>query len=314
VKRSVIEASATDRGERVDRLLAGRLPHLSRSRLQQLLREGSVTFSGRPVKPSMRLDGDEVFEVVEPPAAPAAPAPEALPVSVLYEDADVVVLDKAAGMVVHPGAGHRQGTLVNALLHHVVDLQGVGGELRPGIVHRLDKDTSGVMVVAKTAQALAVLQRAFAARDVEKVYLAIVAGAPPDAGTFRTLHGRHPVDRKRFTGRGAKGKPAVTHWVVKQRLEGAALVEVSLETGRTHQIRVHFSEAGYPLLGDPLYGSRASRQLTQSPRLALHALRLGFPHPRTGRRLSVTAPLPTDLEVALTRLAPPRRQRPRPVR
>jgi 23S rRNA pseudouridine1911/1915/1917 synthase len=306
VKRSIVEASATDRGERLDRLLAARLPHLSRSRLQQLVREGHVTSAGRPVKPSMRLDGGELIEVVEPPAAPAVPAPEALPVSVLYEDADVVVLDKAAGMVVHPGAGHRQGTLVNALLHHVVDLQGVGGELRPGIVHRLDKDTSGVMVVAKTAQALGALQRAFAARDVEKVYLAIVAGEPPDAGTFRTLHGRHPVDRKRFTGRIAKGKPAVTHWVVKRRLEGAALVEVSLETGRTHQIRVHFAEAGHPLLGDALYGSRASRQRTQSPRLALHAQRLVFPHPRTGRRVSVTAPLPDDLKAALARLEPRR--------
>ncbi|MDX2015443.1 MAG: RluA family pseudouridine synthase [Myxococcaceae bacterium] len=302
MKRSTVEASAADRGERVDRLLAHRLPHLSRSRLQQLIEQGFVTRGGTPVKASARSDGTERFEVVEPPPTPAVPTAEALPLTVLHEDRDVLVLDKAAGMVVHPGAGHQGGTLVNALLHHVADLQGVGGELRPGIVHRLDKDTSGVIVIAKNEQALTALQRAFAARDVEKIYLALVAGHPADAGTFRTLHGRHPVHRKRFSGRVKVGKPAVTHWVVQERLEGAALVEVSLETGRTHQIRVHFAEAGHPLLSDALYGTRSSLRLTQAPRLALHAHRLVFPHPRTGKRVTVTAPLPADLKAAVTAL------------
>ncbi|MCU0698480.1 MAG: RluA family pseudouridine synthase [Myxococcaceae bacterium] len=302
MKRSTIESSPADRGVRVDRLLAQRLPHLSRSRLQQLIAEGLVTHGGAPVKASARSDGTERFEVVEPLPTPAVPTAEALPLTVLHEDRDVLVLDKAAGMVVHPGAGHQGGTLVNALLHHVADLQGVGGELRPGIVHRLDKDTSGVMVIAKNEQALATLQRAFAARDVEKIYLALVAGQPADEGTFKTLHGRHPVDRKRFSGRVKVGKPAVTHWVVRERLEGASLVEVSLETGRTHQIRVHFAEAGHPLLSDALYGTRSSSKLTQAPRLALHAHRLAFPHPRTGERVTVTAPLPADLKVALVKL------------
>jgi 23S rRNA pseudouridine1911/1915/1917 synthase len=309
VTRSTVEAAASDRGERVDRFLAARLSHLSRSRLQQLIAQGHVTEAGRPVKASARVEGGERFEIVEPAPTPATPAAEALPLRVLHEDRDVLVLDKAAGMVVHPGAGHRGGTLVNALLHHVADLQGVGGELRPGIVHRLDKDTSGVMVIAKTEQALATLQKAFAAREVEKIYLAIVAGVPAAEGTFRTLHGRHPVDRTRFSGKVKTGKPAVTHFSVRERLDGASLVEVSLETGRTHQIRVHFSEAGHPLLGDPLYGTRASRQLVHGARLALHALRLTFPHPRTGKRLSVTAPVPADLEAALAALRPRRRVR-----
>jgi 23S rRNA pseudouridine1911/1915/1917 synthase len=307
VKGRVVEAAASDRGERVDRFLAARLTHLSRSRVQQLIDEGHVTRAGKPVKASARLEGSERFEVVEPPPTPATPLAEALPLEVLHEDRDVLVLNKAAGMVVHPGAGHRGGTLVNALLHHVADLQGVGGELRPGIVHRLDKDTSGVMVIAKTEQALATLQKAFAARTVEKTYLAIVAGEPDAEGTFRTLHGRHPVDRKRFSGRVKSGKPAVTHWKVRERLARATLVEVSLETGRTHQIRVHFSEAGYPLLGDELYGSRLSRQLAPEARLALHALKLAFPHPRTGKLLSVSAPVPADLEATRRALRPGRR-------
>ncbi len=309
MNRSEVVAGPADQGERVDKLLASRLSHLSRSRLQQLIEAGHVTAGGRAVKASARVEGRETFVVLEPPAVPAIPVAEALPLEVLHQDRDLVVVAKAAGMVVHPGAGHQGGTLVNALLHHVGDLQGVGGELRPGIVHRLDKDTSGVMVIAKNAQTLATLQRAFAAREVEKVYLALVAGHPAESGTFRTLHARHPVHRKRFTGTTKTGKPAVTHWVVRERLEGASFVEVSLETGRTHQIRVHFSEAGHPLLGDELYGSRSSRRIEASPRLALHAHRLSFRHPRTGKTLTVTAALPADLEAALARLRPRRRVR-----
>lgn len=299
--RRVVEAGADDRGERVDRFLASKLPELSRSRLQALIEQGLVTVEGQPVKASARVVGSERIAVEIPAPVAAIPEPEALPLSVLHEDRDLLVVNKAAGMVVHPGAGHRSGTLVNALLHHVDDLEGVGGELRPGIVHRLDKDTSGVMVIAKNERSLAALQAHFAERTIEKIYLAIVAGEPPEQGTFRTLHGRHPTQRQRFTGKVKRGKPAVTHYRVLERLRGAALVEVRLETGRTHQIRVHFSEAGFPLLGDPLYGSRRSTRI-EAPRLALHAHRLTFAHPTSKKRLSVEAPLPDDLARLATRL------------
>lgn len=305
--RTLVEATEADRGERYDRFLARRLPDLSRSRIQALIDEGRVSVAGKPIRSSHRVLGTEqvVLEIPEPVAA--LPVAEALPLTVLFEDQDVLVLDKAAGMVVHPGAGHQTGTLVNALLHHVEDLGGVGGELRPGIVHRLDKDTSGVMVIAKHERALATLQAAFASRTVEKIYLAIVAGNPPDAGTFDTLHGRHPVHRQRFTTRVNRGRRAVTHYRVIERLAGAALVEVRLETGRTHQIRVHFSEAGFPLLADALYGSRTSSKITAAPRLALHAKQLSFPHPAKKKRVSVEAALPADLEAALAALRRPRR-------
>ncbi len=300
--RGTVDATISDRGERYDRFLARRLPELSRSRIQTLIDAGHVTVSSVPITASGRVQGSEQIALEIPDATPAVPQAEALPLTILYQDRDVLVVDKVAGMVVHPGAGHRAGTLVNALLHHVTDLKGVGGELRPGIVHRLDKDTSGVIVIAKHERALTTLQRAFASREVEKVYLAIVAGQPPEAGTFQTLHGRHPVHRMRFTGRLKTGKSAVTHYRVKERLTGAALVEITLETGRTHQIRMHFSEAGFPLLSDELYGTRNSSKLTAAPRLALHALRLAFAHPKTGKRVSVTAPLPADLARAVKAL------------
>lgn len=300
--RSTVEATATDRGERYDRFLAARLPELSRSRIQALIDAGRVTVASVAIKASGRVQGSEQIVVEVPAATAAVPQAEALPLEVLLEDRDLLVVDKAAGMVVHPGAGHHDGTLVNALLHHVTDLKGVGGELRPGIVHRLDKDTSGVIVIAKHERALVALQKAFASREVEKVYLAIVAGSPPEEGTFRTLHARHPVHRMRFTGRLKTGKTAVTHFRVKERFARAALVEIRLETGRTHQIRMHFAEAGFPLLADELYGTRASAKLTEAPRLALHAHRLAFAHPRTGKPVSVTSPLPADLSRAVKSL------------
>jgi 23S rRNA pseudouridine1911/1915/1917 synthase len=201
-------------------------------------------------------------------------------------------------MVVHPAAGNWTGTLVNALLHKVTDLEGVGDALRPGLVHRLDKETTGCVVVAKTAAALTRLQASFKSRDVEKLYLAIVRGAPPDEGTFSTLHGRHPRNRKKFSGKVREGKPAVTHFRTLARADKVALVEATLETGRTHQIRVHFAEAGYPLLGDALYGVKSEAISRQ----ALHAWKLAFPHPRTGKRLQLEAPLPDDFSRALKTL------------
>jgi len=290
------------RGERLDAHLARAFPDLSRARLRQLLEQGRLTVSGRPAsKPALRLKGGEEVALDVPPPAPAEPQPQDLPLRVLHEDADLLVLDKAAGMVVHPAAGHADGTLVNALLHRVKDLRGVGGELRPGIVHRLDRDTSGCLVVAKHEQALRALQKAFAGRSVHKRYLAIVHGVPRAAkATLDTPYGRHPTQRKKFTGKLEAGKRAVTAYEVRERFgSAAALLEVELHTGRTHQVRVHLAEAGHPLLGDALYGRRRTEVIG---RQALHAWKLDFPHPRTGARMAFEAPPPPDFTAALDAL------------
>ncbi len=306
-----LTAGAALRGERLDRAIAASLPELSRSRVQALLRAGRVLVDGRAGRPALRLRGGESLEISVPPPEPAVPEPEDLPLAVLHEDRDLLVLDTPAGLVVHPAAGHARGTLVNALLHHVSGLSGVGGVLRPGIVHRLDRETSGCLVVAKSDAALQALQRAFQERTVEKTYLALVHGHPPGTGRLATLHARHPRDRKRFTGRARTGKPAVTTWRVRSLLHGAALLEVGLETGRTHQIRVHLSEMGHPLLGDALYGgtrrgdARVKAVQARLGRQALHAWRLVFPHPRTGRPVRSEAPVPPDLEEAIDALAGP---------
>lgn len=299
-------------GERLDRFLAARFSDMSRSRLGKLIDGGDVRVDGAQAKASFRLKPGMVVELEVPPPEPARPEPEALGLSVLHDDADVVVVDKPAGMVVHPAAGVTQGTLVNALLFHVTDLAGIGGELRPGIVHRLDKDTSGALVVAKNDLALVRLQASFQARAVEKRYLALVHGNPADAGTFDTAFGRHPVDRVKMTSRlpddAPKVRRAVTRWTVRERFEGASLVEIELETGRTHQIRVHFSDANHPLLADETYGGTrrdkkapplVQRAAKEMGRQALHAWRLAFPHPRTGVRIAAEAPLPADFERAL---------------
>jgi 23S rRNA pseudouridine1911/1915/1917 synthase len=264
---------------------------------------------GRPGRPAQRVRGGEQVQVLLPPPDPAVPEPEDLPLTVLHEDADLLIIDKPAGLVVHPAAGHARGTLVNALLHHVRGLSGVGGVLRPGIVHRLDKETSGCLVVAKNDAALLALQKAFQARTVEKTYLALVHGHPAAQGRLQTLHGRHPGDRKRFSGRVKTGKEAVTSWRVVRVLHGSALLEVSLETGRTHQIRVHLSESGHPLLGDALYGAarkgdaRVKAVQAQLGRQALHAWKLAFPHPRSGRTIRCEAPVPAELAQALADLS-----------
>ncbi len=290
------------RGERLDRFLASQLTGLSRSRLQALIAAGEVRVDGRPARASARLKGTEAISVNVPAPEPVALEPEAIPLSVVYQDKSLLVLDKPAGLVVHPGAGNRSGTLVNALLHHVKDLGGIGGELRPGIVHRLDKDTSGLMVVAKTQPALEALQRAFAGRAVDKRYLALVAGQPPDAGEFDTLHGRDPKNRLRFSSKVKRGKRAVTRFRVLRRFPEAALVEVELFTGRTHQIRMHFAEAGHPLLGDALYGGRRQQRSPYIGRQALHAFSLAFDHPKTGKRVSFRAEEPDDFREAYRRL------------
>jgi 23S rRNA pseudouridine1911/1915/1917 synthase len=299
-------APPESRGERLDQVLARVFPDLTRSRIQGLIEAGHARVDGKPGKAALRLKGGERLSLQVPAPVAAIPVAEALPVAVLHEDRDLVVVDKAAGMVVHPGAGHASGTLVNALLHRVKDLAGVGGELRPGIVHRLDKDTTGCLVVAKHETALVALQKAFKTRVVEKTYLALVHGAPKAAeARIETLYGRHPVNRQRFTGKVKEGKPALTVYRVLEAFEGAALVEVELHTGRTHQIRAHLSEAGHPLLGDSLYGAgrkpkgRAVEAQEVVGRQALHAWKLSFPHPRTGKVLHVEAPLPADFTSAL---------------
>jgi 23S rRNA pseudouridine1911/1915/1917 synthase len=297
-------------GERIDALIAATLPALSRAAAQRLIDDGHVRIGGAVVpKPGQRVRAGDAIEVVVPAPAPIEVAPEDIPLAVLYEDADLIAIDKPAGLVVHPAAGHASGTLVNALLFHCKDLSGIGGALRPGIVHRLDKDTSGAMVATKTDRAHAALGAAFAAKSrgepggILREYLGIAAPPPPSSsGTLRTYHGRHPTDRKRFSSRVTSGKPAVTHWAVEEALRGAALVRFRLETGRTHQIRVHAADHGWPLLGDPLYG-RPPKPLApiaeELGRQALHAAVLELDHPTTGERLRFESPLPDDLARAL---------------
>lgn len=304
------------RGLRLDAFLAQVEPGLSRSRLKALIDAGQVTVDGGQVKPSRLLKGGEAVEIDIPAPRSAAPKPQEIPFDVLYEDSDLIAVDKPAGMVVHPAAGHEDGTLVNALLHRVTDLQGIGGELRPGIVHRLDKETSGCLVVAKSEPVLIALQAQFKQRSVEKEYWALVHGVPAQSGRIETLYGRHPTDRKRFTGKVKVGKPAITEYEVLEQFDGAALVRVQLLTGRTHQIRVHLSEAGHPLLADATYGGRrreaklpTSSRVRQAAeaigRQALHARRLALIHPTTGRPLELIAELPADFERALTLLRAP---------
>jgi 23S rRNA pseudouridine1911/1915/1917 synthase len=270
-------------------------PECSRARWQQLIRAGQVTVDGEPVKPNYSLrPGQGVAWTLPPPVATDL-VPEDRPIRVLLEDEQVLVLDKPPGWVVHPSAGHDTGTLVHALLHHCGDgLAGIGGERRPGIVHRLDRDTSGVMVVAKTETALRELVRQFKAREVRKEYLALVAGRiQPPAGRLETLIARSPSDRQKMSARVSRGRPAITRYETAELLEGASLVRIRLETGRTHQIRVHMAHLGCPVLGDTTYG-RTGGAVPAAPRQMLHSHHLTFAHPVTGRPVQCTAPLPED--------------------
>ncbi len=293
-------------GDRLDKWLAARLPDLSRSRIQALIRGGRVCVAGRPVKANDSARPGDTIEVDVPAPEPVDVRPEAIPLSVLYEDSDIIVVNKPAGLVVHPAPGHPGGTLVNALLNHCRDLAGIGGELRPGIVHRLDKDTSGALVAAKNEVAMRRLVSQFKGREVSKEYLAIVAGVPrPPSGTLETLVGRSRHDRQKMAVDPASGgRPAVTRYETAESFAGAALLRVRIETGRSHQIRVHMCHIGHPVLGDAKYGRARRIPGTDQPieRQMLHAAILAFRHPRTGRAMEFRAPVPPDMKAVLAAL------------
>ena len=300
-----LEVTGDHHGARLDHFVTAVVPDLSRARVQRLIREGHVRLNGRTVRPSHAVHPGDAVDLEIPPAAPAAPAAEALPLAVLHDDPDLVVVDKPSGMVVHPAAGHERGTLVNALLHHVAGLSGIGGEERPGIVHRLDRGTSGVMVVAKHDAAHAELSRQFADREVEKQYLGLAWGLLNAGRRIDAPLGRDPVDRKKISTRARRARTAVTRITGAERLRGLTLATIAIATGRTHQIRVHLASIGHPIAGDALYGgvrrhlAADHRALASLDRPFLHAWRLAFGHPRDGRRVEFEAPLPADLQAVV---------------
>jgi 23S rRNA pseudouridine1911/1915/1917 synthase len=307
VFRFTVPPAAHD--QRLDQFLAAQGLPFSRSQLKKRIDDGEVTVNNEPAKPARKLRAGDAIAFAPPPAAPAELVAEDLQLKVLFEDHHLIAIDKPPGLVVHPAAGHTSGTLVNALLHHCTDLAGIGGELRPGIVHRLDKDTSGVMVATKDDATHTAMGALFKKKDLLRLYVAVVSPPPAaDAGTIRTLYGRHPVKRKRFTSRVAAGKPAVTHWRVLERFgDRAALVECRLETGRTHQIRVHMSETGHPVVGDRTYGKpprdeRLRALAEQLGRQALHAAVLAFRHPITGEQIDLRSPVPPDMQAVIDAL------------
>ncbi len=291
-------------GERLDKWLARQLPGYSRTEIQRWIKEGLVRVNGRASKPGYKLEPGDVVEVDVPAPVPyEGVKPEPIPLNVLYEDEDVIVIDKPAGMVVHPAPGHASGTLVNALLYHFPDLEGIGGVERPGIVHRLDKDTSGLILVAKNSRAHRELQRQFKAREIEKAYLALVEGhLQPKVGRIEAPIGRDKRHRKRMAVvRG--GREAITEYTVIAYYGDYTLVEVRPLTGRTHQIRVHFAFIGHPLAGDTVYGRRKQKLKPWLRRHFLHAHRIRFRLPRTGQWVEFTSPLPEDLQHILDKLA-----------
>jgi len=292
-------------GSRLDSFLTMLLPAQSRSSVQRLIKDGRVTGAHASLRASTVVRAGQTYDVDIPAPVEATPVAEALPLRIVYEDRDIVVLDKPAGMVVHPGAGHTGGTLVNALLHHVKDLSGVGGELRPGIVHRLDRGTSGLMVVAKNDGAHQELSRQFSDREVEKEYVALVWGVVQAGRRIDAPIGRDPADRQKMSTRARRARNAVTRVTFAKHFEGVSLLRVAIATGRTHQIRVHLSAIGHPIVGDSTYGGlrrRTAGHLRAVQRLErpfLHSSRLAFTHPGDGRRVEFDSPLPLDLQSVL---------------
>jgi len=288
-------------GTRLDRFLASVLPEHSRSQIQRLIKDGQVRVAGRGVKANQAVKIGQSISVVLPEPTDPTPRPEALPLTVVYQDHDLAVVDKPAGMVVHPAAGHESGTMVNALLHHLDDLSGIGGERRPGIVHRLDRGTSGLMVVAKHDAAHEELSRQFRDREIEKEYIALVWGVVQAGRRIDVPIGRDQANRQKMSARARRSREAVTRIVGADHLPGLTLARVAIHTGRTHQIRVHLSAIGHPIVGDSLYGGVHRRvpgdlrAVAHLERPFLHAARLAFTHPRDGRRMEFTSELPADL-------------------
>src|SRR2546423_12472245 len=289
-----LEVQRTQAGDRLDRFLAQALPAFSRARLQTLIRDEFVTVNGKPARPRDAVRSGDVIELREPELAKIEAEPEAISLDILFEDDDLLVANKPAGLVVHPGAGHQQHTLVNALLAHCKNLSGIGGKERPGIVHRLDKETSGALVIAKNDATHRDLSKQFADRAIGKIYLALVAGAPRKSfGTIEAPIARHPVHRKKMSVAQRAGRSARTEYRVVRSSGDASLVECTIHSGRTHQIRVHLHHLGHPVLGDKLYGGKRAGNF---PRQILPALKRSFRHPRTGKTMNFTAPIPQALE------------------
>ncbi len=302
--------------ERIDRYLSEDKGIATRAQVQRLLRSGHILVDGRQVKPSYRTHGGEHVAVTIPDPEPARMAAQSIPLDIVYEDRYLLVVDKPPGMVVHPGSGVREGTLANALLGYCKDLSGIGGVIRPGIVHRLDKGTSGLLVVAKDDRTHLALSEALKAREVKRTYEAVVWGVPRDARTIETLIGRSFRDRKKMAVLTRTGRTAITSFKVIEEFDFACRLEVRLETGRTHQIRVHLAHVGHPVFGDPTYGGRRRKYGSLSSlkmeearglleligRQALHAARLSFVHPKTGRGMDFQAPVPQDMERLLSAL------------
>jgi 23S rRNA pseudouridine1911/1915/1917 synthase len=306
LRRFVVAPAAA--GQRLDLFLAEQVADVSRSQLARQIGQAAVTVNGAAGVPSRKLHAGDVILWEPPPVVATEIAAEAISLTIVHEDEWLVVVDKPAGLVVHPAPGHEAGTLVNALLAHCKDLRGIGGELRPGIVHRIDKDTSGLLVVAKDDATMNALGAAFKAHTIERVYEALVAGAPPGpSGRIDTFYGRDPRERKKFSSRVRSGKRAITNWRLTEKFAGAARMEARLETGRTHQVRVHLAALGCPLLGDKTYG-RPPRDLAVRAiadalgRQALHARLLGFVHPATGKQMTFSSELPPDMRTALAAL------------
>jgi 23S rRNA pseudouridine1911/1915/1917 synthase len=309
--------TAAEAGQRLDVFVAARVPSLSRSRVQRLLREDAILLNGGTAKPRQDVRADDVVRITVPDPQPAKPAAQDILLSVVHEDEDLLVIDKAAGIAVHPGAGIRDGTLVNALLGRNTDLSGIGGVMRPGIVHRLDRDTSGLLVVAKNDFAHRALSAALTRREITRIYWTIVLRDMREpSGTVEAPIGRHPSNRVKMAVVSSGGRNAETHWNVRERFHGFALVECRLGTGRTHQIRVHLSHIGHPVLGDSLYGGVSAAALQLVPpreqrlqmavrrvaRQMLHARELCFTHPRSGDSLRFESPLPGDFAAILAAL------------
>jgi 23S rRNA pseudouridine1911/1915/1917 synthase len=286
--------------QRLDRVLAESLPGFSRARLQTLIRDGFVSLNGKPPRPRDVVHAGDVVELREPEVEKVEARPEQIALDVIFEDADLLVLNKPAGIVMHPGAGHHQHTLVNALLAHCENLSGIGGKERPGIVHRLDKETSGALVIAKNDTTHRDLSNQFAARTMTKIYLALVAGiVRKTSGIIDKAIARHPVDRQRMSIARRQGRSAKTEYRVLRSGADMSLVECTLHSGRTHQIRVHLHDLGHPVVGDKLYGGKRAGDF---PRQMLHAWKLGFRHPRSADEMNFEAPLPADFAEAMHRI------------